>query len=165
MFSRPARLRARCVHRFEVAGSSPFQTRGRSAASALSLAVRGPIDIGSSSGGRSLITPHAAHAVESRRPKMGVLDAPHQTRSSEWTLGGTEERNTAEVLNANPGPGSYDRMYEHPAAGDCAAGGCTPAFSFGGASREVGELSMSLAPGPGAYNVSPRADGTSSQTG
>ena len=66
---------------------------------------------------------------------MGVLDAPHQTRSSEWTLGGTEERNTAEVLNANPGPGSYDRMYEHPAAGDCAAG--ARALQLGGMGKKV----------------------------
>ena len=67
---------------------------------------------------------------------MGVLDAPHQTRSPEWPIGGTEERITGEGSNANPGPGAYCCA----SGADCEAGGCTPAYSFGGGAPRCGEL-------------------------
>ena len=92
---------------------------------------------------------------------MGVLDAPHQTRSPEWPIGGTEERITGEGSNANPGPGAYCCA----SGADCEAGGCTPAYSFGGGAPRCGELPSSSAPGPGAYHVTPYADGTAIKSG
>ena len=92
---------------------------------------------------------------------MGVLDAPYQPRSSEWIIGGSDERITGGPMSVAPGVGTYGAS---TAEGDCAMGGCTPAYSFGTEAR-MGEGPGSIAPGPGAYHVQGYADGQSSQAG
>ena len=78
---------------------------------------------------------------------MGVLDdTAYQTRSPEWLLGGTEERNMGGQANSNPGPGEYDCNTDR---GISSQGSGVP---FGNAARIGGELN-SETPGPGSYDV------------
>lgn len=78
---------------------------------------------------------------------MGVLDEPHQHRSSEWPITGRDA--TAGVSGAvgTPGPGTYGLC-----AASFATGRDSPSFSMGGWGPR-GDDMHSDGPGPGAYGA------------